>query len=156
MFTTVLDHLSLFPEWYQNVLIGMVGLSLFLFLFAAIKRQAKRLEGPSMQEVFRAVVPSVKALGVFLQKQTDDPIKLPKKVDKVLDYVHMLHCYAWSIYLFLLFLLLGFAWSLTEKQLSVLTSIHVMALAVASIYMAKVFKADGGKMLVKLRAGRDA
>lgn len=147
MLTFVFEHLRVFPEWYQNLLLGAWGgLLLIVPLFTVIRI----LQSPTMLLLFRATPRAVKQVGAFLQHQIDDPIKFPK-IQRTLEYAMVVLSYLLAGWLFLLFLVFVIAWGSTTKPLSVFEHAGILGFSLLCSYWAAVLKTQGSRGLLKLR-----
>lgn len=151
MLTIVLEHLRVFPEWYQSLLLSAWGgLLLIVPLFTIIKI----LQSPAMLSFFRATPKAAKQVGAFLQHQIDDPIKFPK-VLRVLEYVMVVLSYLLAVWLFLLFLVLVIGWASATKPLSVFEHAGILGFSLFCSYWAAVLKTQGSRGLLKLRENKN-
>lgn len=150
--TFVLEHLSVFPEWYRMLLLGIWGgLLLLIPLYSIIKI----IQSPPMIFFFRAAPEALRRIGAFLQYQIDDPIKFPK-IQRALEYVMVVLSYLVSGMLFLCFLVLVLAWAAATKKFSVLEHVGVIGFSLVCAYWAAVLKTQGSRELLKLRGSRNA
>jgi len=152
MLTFVFEYLRVFPEWYQNLLLGVwAGLLLIVPLFTIIRI----LQSPTMLSFFRATPRAAKQVGAFLQHQIDDPIKFPK-VQRVLEFAMVGLSYLLAGWLFLLFLVLVIAWASATKPLSVFEHAGILGFSLLCSYWAAVLKTQGSRGLLKLRGNKNA
>ncbi len=148
MIETVFKNITLFPDWIQSVLLVSWGIFLLLIPIFGI---VKILQSKSLKTIYRSTPEALKKLGGFLQHQIDDPIKFPK-IEKVSQYIIIFQSYFLAFWFFLYFVLLVLLWGLTDKNLTVFQNIGVLLFGMVCVYMSAVFKTQGSRELLKVRA----
>lgn len=152
MLTVTFENLHVFPEWFQNLLLGAWGIFLLLMpLFTVIRI----LQSTAMQLFFRAVPGTAQQVCAFLLHQIDDPIKFPK-VQRTLEFSMVGVSYLMAGLLFFLFLAIVIAWVSTTKHLSVFEQVGTLGFSLLCSYWAAVLKTQGSRGLLKLRGNINA
>lgn len=144
----LLDNISIFPTWLQELFLISLSLLMILKIFINI---GLTLKSQKMKDACDGWVKTFTLVGAFLRHQIDDPIKYPR-AEKFLKYTLIFICYVVAVIVFLEFLIFALLWASNSQSLTIFQQVGVISFCVLCAYIAAALKTQGNRELIKVRA----